>query len=212
MIDLAGGVKRPSIEVVIDDWNFLHFVIYSHWKEAENWRELEPEARAVVLPQMLDHFEQWWLQARSEEGVSTPPSIWFPCPDELAAKAVFPSGDEVIIAVEGHYVVASSQGLASNWRELEPEARVCVLTVMVACWKRCWSNGQKGSRELLRKVFDCPSGLAKSAVFDIKRYWTEPRAVQYPFVQISDLGQPLLETAERVRRHHYRLEKEEEED
>ena len=25
MIDLAGGVKRPSIEVVIDDWNFLHF-------------------------------------------------------------------------------------------------------------------------------------------------------------------------------------------
>ena len=78
------------------------FIVKINGKQATNWRDLEAEARDAIEPMIRRRWQRHWqnvmkgahkaLQAETLDGlmdvlVGLSPSMEYPCPPELAAKA-----------------------------------------------------------------------------------------------------------------------------
>ena len=91
------GAKAPKFEIYVPGPG--SYFVQVNGQEATNWRELHEEARVAVEPLVRERWLNYWKKAvntalaahqasdlRDIMKAAPPPSMYYPCPAELASK------------------------------------------------------------------------------------------------------------------------------
>jgi hypothetical protein len=94
-------------EICIYVPSYLAFLVQRGQATATNWRELKEAAKEAVMPEMQARWSAYWQQVKAvaEQNLAGPitdtklmttyiptPSMYYDCPEHIAAKAVFEEG------------------------------------------------------------------------------------------------------------------------
>ena len=102
-------MKEPRYRIFVP--SEYAFLVRRGSEDAENWRELLGEAKQAVQDAYIADWQAYWTQVAcvaaerknttTVEGVTwhvalVTPEMYYPCPPELAAKAIFASDREAV--------------------------------------------------------------------------------------------------------------------